>query len=52
MTQGDPRLVRCPVCFSKPGEPCTTPTNDGQRKVGWYHLKREDDARAEREPDK
>lgn len=47
MPQGDPRLVRCPVCFSKPGEPCTQPTENGQRPVAWFHLMREDDARAE-----
>lgn len=46
--QGDPRLVACPACYSKPGESCTTPTNDGQRKVSWYHLSREDAARVQK----
>lgn len=43
--QGDPRLVYCTTCYSKPGEPCTQPTDDGQRKVPWHHLAREAAAR-------
>lgn len=43
--QGDPMLVTCAACYSKPGERCTTPTNDGQRPVQWFHLVREGDAR-------
>ena len=32
----------CPACYSKPEEPCTAPTDDGQRKVPWLHHARTD----------
>jgi len=42
--QDDLRAVAfaCPACYSKPGEPCTAPTDDGQRPVHWLHLARTD----------
>ena len=30
----------CPACASQPGEPCTTPTDNGQKRVRWYHYSR------------
>lgn len=33
--------VACPACHSKPGKPCTQPTNTGRKPVAWVHLVRE-----------
>jgi hypothetical protein len=38
------RAVACPACYAPAGEPCTQPTDNGRRAVGWHHLSREDAA--------
>lgn len=30
----------CQACASQPGEPCTVPTENGHKKVRWYHYAR------------
>lgn len=46
MTVGvDPVMLICETCFSRVGQKCTEPTENGQRKVSWFHLRREDAAR-------
>ena len=40
----NPLSVACPVCGAKPGEPCTTPTDNDRRPVRWTHLRRDDRA--------
>lgn len=37
----NPRVVACPNCNAKPGEPCSQPTDTGRRDVNWYHSARE-----------
>lgn len=43
----NPIRVKCTNCNSERGEKCTHPTGEsGVRKnVGWFHFKREEDAR-------
>ena len=38
----NPLDVACPVCQSRPGEKCTTPTETGRVWVNWFHISRED----------
>lgn len=40
----------CPVCFSKPGYPCTRPTDNGRANVDWVHFKRQEEEEQEDEP--
>lgn len=34
------KLVTCPACNSKPGDLCTTSTDNGRRVVKWVHYSR------------
>jgi len=39
-TPKDPQRYECDSCFSKPGYPCTQPTDFSRRDVTWFHLAR------------
>ena len=37
--------MRCPNCNAAPGEPCTTPSDNGRKPVTYVHFAREEAAR-------